>query len=163
VIALSSSITFLVNPAGGSAAYLQRNEETDYQARMIRECGQSVKTYPFQRVVINLCLLACHHRFCPSCQRRRAHNWASALRAVIDEASPPTSKAESRPGPHWVAITLPGVPCTTSELANLCGTLLSYLSIASDQQFWRFGTLTAVGLLRLEVNQTTNQEPHANS
>ncbi len=98
------------------AAYFQGNEHTDYQARMIRECGQRVKTYPFERVVTNPYLLACHHSFCPNCQRRRAQNWASALRAVIDEESAPASKSDSRLGPHWIAITLPGVPCAASEL-----------------------------------------------
>ncbi|OHY79473.1 hypothetical protein BCA33_16120 [Marinobacter sp. AC-23] len=118
------------------AAYFQGNEQTDYQARMIRECGQRLKTYPFERVVANPYLLACHHRFCPDCQRRRAGNWASALRAVIDEESRPASKTDLRLGPHWAAIKLPGVPCDTSELAN------------------------QLGILRLEVNQTTGQEAH---
>jgi len=54
---------------------------------------------------------------------------------------------------------LPGVSCAPSELGSQLGTLLDYLSIASNQQFWQFGTLTAVGLLRLEVNQITNEEP----
>jgi len=145
--------------AADVAAYFQGNEHTDYQARMIRECGQRVKTYPFERVVTNPYLLACHHRFCPNCQRRRAQNWASALRAVIDEGTVPASKTDSRLGPHWVAITLPGVPCAASELANQLGTLLDFLSIASNQQFWQFGILAAMGLLRLEVNQTADQEP----
>jgi len=145
--------------AADVAAYFQGNEHTDYQARMIRECGQRVKSYPFGRVVTNPYLLACHHRFCPNCQRRRARNWASALRAVIDEESVPASRADSSLGPHWVAIALPGVPCAASELRNQLGTLLDYLSIASGQQFWRFGVLAALGLLRLEVNQTPDQEP----
>jgi len=142
------------------AAYFQGNERTDYQARMIRECGQRVKTYPFERVVTNPHLLACHHRFCPTCQRRRAHNWASALRAVMDEESSPTSKTDSRLGPHWVAIRLPGVPCAASELANQLGILFDYLSVASDQPFWRFGIRAAMGILRLEMNQKADQEPH---
>jgi len=37
--------------AADVAAYFQGNEDTDYQARMVRECGQRVKTYPFERVV----------------------------------------------------------------------------------------------------------------
>jgi len=141
------------------AAYFQGNEHTEYQARMIRECGQRVKTYPVERVVTNPHLLACHHRFCPNCQRRRAQNWAAALRAVIDEESVPTSKSDSRLGPHWVAITLPGVPCAASELRNQLEALLDCLSTGSNQQFWQFGILTALRLLRLEVNQTIDHEP----
>jgi len=141
------------------AAYFQGNERTDYQARMIRECGQRVKTYPFERVVTNPHLLACHHRFCPNCQRRRAESWASALRAVIDEESRPTSETDLRLGPNWVAIALPGVPCAASELANQLGVLLDYLSMATSQQFWRLGILSALGLLSLEINQTKQQTP----
>ena len=141
------------------AAYFEGNEKTEYQARMIRECGQRVKTYPVGRIVTNPHLLACHHRFCPKCQRRRAHNWASALRTVIDEASKPTSRRDLRCGPHWVAIELPGVPCAASELRNQLDTLADYLSAAIDQPFWRFGTSNALRLLRLEVNQTAGQEP----
>jgi len=70
--------------AADVAAYFQGNEATGYQARMIRECGQRVKSYLFERVVTNPHLLACHHRFCPNCQRERARKWASALRSVID-------------------------------------------------------------------------------
>jgi hypothetical protein len=141
------------------AAYFQGNEDTDYQARMIRECGQRVKTYPFGRVVTNPYLLACHHRFCPNCQRRRAGNWASALRAVIDEESKPTSKTDLRLGPHWVAISLPGVPCATPELANQLETLSDYLCMATSQHFWRSGILSAMGLLSLKINQTKQQGP----
>jgi len=140
------------------AAYFQENEHTDYQARMIRECGQRVKTYPFERVITNPHLLACHHRFCPDCQRRRAQNWGSALRAVIDEESMPASKTDSRLGPHWVAITLPGVPCAASELGNQLGTLIEQLSIASDQPFWRYNIKTALRLLTLEADQPEGQK-----
>jgi hypothetical protein len=35
---------------------------------------------------------------------------------------------------------------------------LSYISIASNQQFWRFGIKVALGIMRLEVTQTADQE-----
>lgn len=149
----------LLPSAAEVAAYFEGNENTEYQARMIRECGQRVKTYPVTRIVTNTHLLACHHRLCPKCQRRRAHNWASALRTVIDKASKPTSRNDLRHGPHWVAIDLPGVPCTASELRNQLDTLIDYLASAIDQPFWRLGTSNALRLLRLEVNQTAGQEP----
>tara|TARA_R110000823_G_scaffold43963_1_gene113950 strand:- start:1343 stop:2395 length:1053 start_codon:yes stop_codon:yes gene_type:complete len=141
------------------ATYFQGNENTEYQERMIRECGQWVKTYPVARTVTNPHLLACHHRFCPKCQKRRAQNWASALRTAIDCASKPTSKSDLRYGPRWVAIDLPGVPCAVSGLRNQFDTLIDYLAFAIDQPFWRFGTSNALRLLRLEINQTAGQEP----
>ena len=141
------------------AAYFEGNENTEYQARMIRECGQRVKTYPVARIVTNPHLLACHHRFCPKCQRRRAHNWASALRTVIDQASKLTSNSDLRHGPQWIAIELPGVPCAVLELRNQVDTLIDYLASAINQPFWRFGTSNALRLLRLEINQTAGQGP----
>jgi hypothetical protein len=141
------------------AAYFEGKENTEYQARMIRECGQRLKTYPVERIVTNPHLLACHHRFCPKCQRRRAHDWASALRTVIDEASKPTSRSDFRHGPHWVAIELPGVPCAAPKLRNQLDTLVDFLVSAIDRPFWRFGVRNALRLLRLEEDQTAGQEP----
>jgi len=144
--------------AAGVAAYFEGNENTEYQARMIHECGQRVKTYPVARIVTNPHLLACHHRFCPKCQRRRAQNWASALRTAIDDASKPTSRNDLRHGPHWVAIELPGVPCAAWELRNQLDTLIDYLASAIDRPFWRSGVSNALRLLRLEVDQTIEQK-----
>lgn len=156
---MNTQRTCLPPSAAEVAAYFEGNEDTEYQARMIRECGQRVKTYPVTRIVTNTHLLACHHRFCPKCQRRRAHNWASALRAVIDEASKPTSRNDLRRGPYWVAIELPGVPCAAPELRNQLETLVDFLVSAIDQPFWRFGVRNALRLLRLEEDQTAGQEP----
>jgi hypothetical protein len=140
------------------AAYFDGNEDTDYQARMIRECGQRVKTYPFERVVTNPYLLACHHRFCPNCQGRRARNWALALRSVIDRKSMPASKSDLRRAPHWIAIRLPGVPCDASDFHNQLATLIEHLSIAHGQTFWRYNVKTAVRLLKVEINQGRDRE-----
>ncbi|AOY89934.1 hypothetical protein BKP64_18165 [Marinobacter salinus] len=140
------------------AAYFQGKKATEYQARMIRECGQKVKTYPFERVVTNPYLLACHHRFCPDCQRRRARNWASALRSVIDRESMPTSESDPRRAPHWIAIVLPGVPCDASNLRNQLETLIAYLYLARDQPFWRYTVRTALRLLKVEISRTTDRK-----
>ena len=124
---------------------------------MIRECGQRVKTYPFERVVTNPYLLTCHHRFCPNCQRRRARKWASALRSVIDRESAPASMTDLRRAPNWIAIRLPGVPCNASDFQNQLGTLIEHLSIARGQPFWRYNVKTALRLLKVEINQTTDR------
>jgi len=144
--------------AAGVAAYFQGNEDTDYQARMIRECGQRVKSYPFERVATNPHLLPCHHRFCPDCQRRRARNWASALRSVIDRESMPAPKSDPRRYPHWIAIRLPGVPCGASDFHNQLGTLIEHISIARGQPFWRHNVKTALRLLKVEINQGVDRE-----
>jgi len=140
------------------AAYFQGNEQTEYQARMIRECGQRLKTYPFERVVANPYLLACHHRFCPDCQRRRAGDWASALRSVIDRESMPAPNSDTKRTPHWIAIILPGVPCVASDFQNQLDTLIEYLYLARGQPFWRYNVRTALRLLKVEINQRVDRE-----
>jgi len=140
------------------AAYFDGSEATEYQARMIRECGQRAKTYPFERVVTNPYLLACHHRFCPDCQRRRARNWASALRSVIDRESMPAPNSDPRRAPHWIAIVLPGVPCDASDFQNQLEALIEYLYLARDQPFWRYNVRTALRLLIVEVSRTTDRK-----
>lgn len=144
--------------AAAVAAYFEGNESTEYQARMIRECGQRVKTYPVARIVTNPYLLACHHRFCPDCQRRRAGDWASALRTVIDRESMPASKSDTRRAPHWIAIRLPGVPCDASDLQNLLETLIEYLYLARDQPFWRYNVRTTLRLLKVEIHQGADRK-----
>lgn len=140
------------------AAYFQGNEATEYQARMIRECGQRLKTYPFERVVTNPYLLACHHRFCPDCQRRRAQNWASALRSVIDRESMPAPNSDPRRAPHWIAIVLPGVPCDASDFQNQLESLIEYLRLARGQPFWRYNVRTALRLLKVEIHQGADRK-----
>jgi hypothetical protein len=125
---------------------------------MIRECGQRVKSYPFERVVTNPHLLACHHRFCPDCQRMRARKWVSALRSVIDRESMPASKSDLRRAPHWIAIRLPGVPCDASDFHSQLRTLIEHLSIARGQPFWRHNVKTALRLLKVEINQGVDRE-----
>ena len=141
------------------AAYFQGNESTNYQARMILECGQNVKTYPFEHAVTNPYLLACHHRFCPDCQRMRGQNWASALRSAISSEFTHTSKSDPRLFPNWMAITLAGVPCAPLDLRKQLETLLEQLSIAGAQGFWRNNVRTTLRLLRLDVNQTKDGRP----
>lgn len=141
------------------AAYFQGNKATNYQARMIRECGQNLKTYPFERVVTNPYLLACHHRFCPDCQRMRGQNWASALRSAISNEFTHTSKSDPQIFPNWMTITLAGVPCAPLDLRKQLETLLEQLSIAGAQGFWRNNVRTTLQLLRLDVNRTKNGAP----
>jgi hypothetical protein len=78
---------------------------------------------------------------------------------IIDEASKPTSSSDFRHGPHWIAIELPGVACAAPKLRDQLDTLIDYLACAIDRPFWRFGVSNALRLLRLEVDQTTGQEP----
>jgi hypothetical protein len=145
--------------AADVSAYFQENDATNYQAKMILECGQREKTYPFERVVTNPHLLACHHRFCPNCQRRRAQNWASTLRLVIDRELTFASKSNPRIFLNWMAITLPGVPCAAPTLRNQLQTLLEQLSVASEQWFWRNNVRTVLRFLRLSLTQTSGGKP----
>lgn len=126
---------------------------------MIHECGQSEKSYPAVRVATNPYLLACHHRFCPNCQRSRARNWASTLRLVIDRELTNARKNDPRRFPNWVAITLPGVPGAVIDLRNQLRTLIEHLSIAGEQRFWRNNVRTSLRFLRLRVTQTPGGKP----
>ena len=63
-----------------------------------------------------------------------------------------------RRAPNWIAIRLPGVPCNASDFQNQLGTLIEHLSIARGQPFWRYNVKTALRLLKVEINQTTDRQ-----
>ena len=126
------------------AKYFGDDEITDYQARILNECGKSTKSYPFNRVVTNPNLLPCRHRLCPWCQKTRAQAWALGLRAVIDEEGDSGDENEVQLSPYWVELTLPGIPTAVPELRNFLDLMKEYLSLACNQAYWRYPSDSSV-------------------
>lgn len=140
------------------ARYLGDDKITDYQARILNECGKSAKSYPFDRVVTNPNLLPCRHRFCPWCQKTRAQAWALGLRAVIDEEGDSGDENEVQLSPYWVELTLPGIPTAVPELRNFLELMKEYLSLACNQSYWRYRILTGLAILRFQLIPVANRE-----
>lgn len=140
------------------AKYFGDDEITDYQARILNECGRSTKSYPFDRVVTNPNLLPCRHRFCPWCQKTRARAWALGLRAVIDEEGDSGDEKEVQLSPYWVELTLPGIPTAVPELRNFLDLMKEYLSLACNQSYWRYRILTGLAALRFQLIPAAGRE-----